>query len=118
MKKFIVSLMVLLGISVAANAQSKSCRVIGDDNASVVVTVVRVNDSSVELAINSDSSKYVNITFSLIVEPYGGGNAENSGPITVTVAPRQSTSKTVSFRTKRISRVYKLEVSGARCEKD
>ena len=114
--------MVLLGISVAANAQSKSCRVIGDDNASVVVTVVRVNDSSVELAINSDSSKYVNITFSLQVE-YSGitKTYDESGPITVTVAPCQSTSKTVSFRSKPncpLSRVSKLEVSGARCEKD
>ena len=114
--------MVLLGVCIAANAQSKTCRVIGDDNASVVVTVARVNDSSVELAINSDSSKYVNITFSLQVEYSGVTKTyDESGPITVTVAPRQSTTKTVSFRpgpNKTISRVNRLDVSGARCEKD
>ena len=121
MKKKIVFFLALFCFAIVSNAQTKTCKVSGDDNASVVMTVSEINSSnqgsSITLAINSDSSKSVNITFTVTYNKGGfGQNGNTTKPYTITVAPYQTTTYTVRVP-QNVIHVNSIDISGARCEK-
>ena len=123
MKKIFLMFIVLFAICFTANAQQATCKV-KDTNASVVVTVVDWDEEgNVKLSVGSDCDDHVNVSFTLSYNQRtsGGGymNGEyNSQPFGLTVAPNQSNTITVTIRMRgcKLSRVNRVNISGARCE--
>ena len=119
MKKIIVFLTMLFCLNSIVFAQAKSCRVTGDADATIVLTVDEIGENYVLIAINSDSSKYVNVTFNVQASTTEMNGHAYSQPYTVTVAPRQSTSKKVYFKligTTKLVRVERINLESARCK--
>ena len=119
MKKFIIILVAIFGISLTANAQSDVCRVIGGDNATVVVSVVDFSeDGKVNITISSDSDIPVNVTFSIAYQ-VRGIMGERVYTLTETAEPCRTNRYTIQLP--QIGEVYAIpyvKVKGARCERN
>lgn len=124
MKKFIVLLAVILGVSISASAQQGVCRVSNGDGASVVVTVESISeDGTIWLDISSDCQDVVNVSFTvtyrLTKEGYNTWCSEKTSRIyNVLAQPRSTTTKQISVNVAeyRLHSVYSVNISGARCE--
>lgn len=124
MKKILLMLVAVLGFSFAANAQQATCKVREGNGATVVVTVVNWDEEgNVTLSVGSDCDDHVNVSFTLTYSQRtsGGGSMigeYTSQPFGLTVAPNQSNTTTVTIRMGgcKLSRVSKVNISGARCE--
>lgn len=119
MKKILLMLVAVLGFSFAANAQQGTCKVSGGNGATVVVTVVDWDESgNVTLSVGSDCDDYVNVSFTLTFYDTTSNVGCISQPFSLTVAPNQSNTKTVTIRmgSNKLDRVDSVNISGARCE--
>lgn len=124
MKKFIVLLAVILGVSISASAQQGVCRVSNGDGATVVVTVESISeDGTVWLDISSDCQDVVNVSFTVTYRLAKKGSdtwweEETSRIYNVLAQPRSTTTKKISVNVAdyRLHSVYSVNISGARCE--
>lgn len=125
MKKFIITLISILGISYAANAQQAECVVRNGDGASVVITVQNYSeDGMVKLLISSDSDKYVNLNFTITYstrKPHAYGNyVRTTKPYNVLWKPLDTDTKIVYINnledTNSVLSIESINISGARCE--
>ena len=124
MKKFIVLLAVILGVSISASAQQGVCRVSNGDGATVVVTVESISeDGTVWLDISSDCQDVVNVSFTVTYwlshkDRDFDTSKKTSRIYNVLAQPRSTTTKKISVNVAeyRLSRVESVNISGARCE--
>lgn len=125
MKKFIITLISILGISYAANAQQAECVVRNGDGASVVITVQNYSkDGMVDLLISSDSNEYVNINFTITYltrKPHDYINSSRTTkPYNVLWKPLDTDTKIFYINNledqKIVSSIESINISGARCE--
>lgn len=125
MKKFIITLISILGISYAANAQQAECVVRNGDGASVVITVQNYSkDGMVDLLISSDSNQYVNLNFTITYltrKPHDiYSSNRTTKPYNVLWKPLDTDTKIVYINNledqKIVSSIESINISGARCE--
>lgn len=119
MKKFIIILVAIFGISLTANAQSAVCRVIGGDNATVVVSVVDFSeDGKVNITIASDSDIPVNVTFTIGYR-VTGITGDCVYTLTETAEPCRTNRYTIQLPQRgEVWTIRYVKVEGARCERN
>lgn len=116
MKKIFLILVALMGISMAANAQS--CKISGtNDGSTIMVTQDRLEGDKVIVNLENDSeSTCANVT--VTVEVYYNNGKSQSFTGRVKSCPNQSATVTIPIQTKNVSspmKNYKVTVSGSKC---
>lgn len=116
MKKYFLILVALIGISMAANAQS--CKISGtNDGSTIMVTQDRLEGDKVIVNLENDSeSTCANVTVTVEVNYNNGKSQSFTGR--VKSCPNQSATVTIPIQTKNGSspmKNYKVTVSGNKC---
>lgn len=113
MKKILVMLFAILGLTINANAQTAQCKISGStDGATVVASVIEVGDGYVLVELDNDGSFAVNVTIKVT------SNASGNGTRSAKVYPSQSTSVKVPVngaKSDKPTSYYKITISGSRC---
>jgi len=117
MKKFLVILVALIGLGIGANANSKSCKISGTQNGTVVASVSHVDYETGDVTIDwsNDSDVHVNITILITGTAAHGGGAQTEQ--TFLASPNTGNSKIFRLGQKlSTSREVKIaQLSGAKC---
>ncbi|MBQ2188148.1 MAG: hypothetical protein II401_06275 [Bacteroidales bacterium] len=116
MKKYFLILVALIGISMAANAQS--CKISGtNDGSTIMVTQDRLEGDQVVVTLENDSeSTCANVTVTVQVSYNNGTSKSFEGR--VKSCPNQSSSVTIPIQKQNGSskmKNYKVTVSGSKC---
>lgn len=115
MKKILVMLFAILGLTINANAQTAQCKISGStDGATVVASVIEVGDGYVLVELDNDGTFAVNVTIKVTGTVSGAGNGTRSAK----VYPSQSTSVKVPVsgaESDKPTSNYRITISGSRC---
>ena len=113
MKKLLLSLLLILGITITASAQVGTCKVTDDrSNSTVSVCLDGYDGNQASFSISTDASTAVNVTFEV---SYLSGTATKTRTVSALAQPNQTVLKSVSFPNQ-ITSIKKITVTGARCQ--
>lgn len=115
MKKILVMLFAILGLTINANAQTAQCKITGStDGATVVASVIEVGDGYVLVSLENDGSFAVNVTIKVTGTVGGAGN----GTTSTKVYTHQTASVKVPVngaKSGNPTSYYRITINGSRC---
>ena len=113
MKKILVMLLAVLGLTISANAQTAQCKISGGtDGATVIASIIEVGDGYVLVELDNDGDFPVNVTIKVVSTNRG------SGTTGAKVYPSQSATKKVPVSGAKAgdrTDIYTVTISGSRC---